>query len=119
MSDSPQPPDNACTASAAAGAGSSAGQQQQQYLHMLLESPDQGYSGVGFSEQFGKMYPADAVIGYVDAASGKPVVSAAEYHYIVIMAPLNVSPPLLPSCSAPAGALNHPHMPGALVVLQQ
>lgn len=73
LSDSPTPPDNVCTASAAAApGGSSAG---GQYLHMLLESPAQGYSGVGFPSVLGKMYPTDAVIGYVDSATGEPVVS--------------------------------------------
>lgn len=73
LSDSPTPPDNVCTASAAAApGGSSAG---GQYLHMLLESPAQGYSGVGFPSVLGKMYPADAVIGYVDSATGEPMVS--------------------------------------------
>lgn len=81
LSDSPTPPDNVCTASsvdAAAGgssAGPAAGSQQQQYLHMLLDSPQQGYSGVSFPQTYGKMYPADAVIGYADAANGRPVVS--------------------------------------------
>jgi hypothetical protein len=56
-------------------------QQQQQrgagFLHMLLHSPLQGYSGVSFAAQQGRMSPADAVIGYAyGAAGGRPVVSA-------------------------------------------
>lgn len=77
LNSSPTPPDNVCTASAAAGGAGSSGGAQQQYLHMLLESPAQGYSGVGFMQTLGQMYPADAVIGYVDGATGQPVVSVS------------------------------------------
>jgi hypothetical protein len=76
LSDSPTPPENACTASAAGSSAQQQQQQQQQYLHLLLESPAQGYSGVGFPQQADKMIPADSVIGYVDPATGQPVVSA-------------------------------------------
>jgi hypothetical protein len=73
LSDSATPPDNACTA-AAAGAASTPGAGGQQWLHLLLESPLRGYSGLGFPQTPGRMFPADAVIGYSDAASGKPTV---------------------------------------------
>jgi hypothetical protein len=82
LSDSPQPPENVCTQSAAAPpAVAAAG--GQQYLHMLLDAPVQGYVGVGFPRTEGQMSPADAVIGWVDAANGQPVVSPLLFVFLV------------------------------------
>eukprot|EP00775_Hariotina_reticulata_P007285 gene7285-7498_t len=47
-----------------------------QPVHFLLDSPAPGYAGLAFPVTAGRMSPADAVIGYVDPATGKPTVSA-------------------------------------------
>ncbi|KAF8055284.1 cytochrome b561 and DOMON domain-containing protein [Scenedesmus sp. PABB004] len=68
------PPANPCTASAPAA--SAAGAAPGELLHLLLESPSSGYAGLSFPATPGRMVPADAVIGWLDPASGAPKVSA-------------------------------------------
>eukprot|EP00879_Flechtneria_rotunda_P005969 GHRR01006276.1.p1 GENE.GHRR01006276.1~~GHRR01006276.1.p1 ORF type:complete len:490 (+),score=119.55 GHRR01006276.1:235-1704(+) len=49
-----------------------------QPIHLLLEVPETGYVGLSFPRTKGEMVPADAIIGWVDQATGQPQVSA--YH---------------------------------------
>lgn len=71
-------PDNACTKAAGAASNTASSDPGNQPVHFLLESPLAGYAGLSFPAKKGAMSPADAVIGSVDAATGKPTVSA--YH---------------------------------------
>lgn len=74
------PPSNPCTAATPAANKLAASDLPAGALpvHFLLESPVGGYAGLGFPKTKGVMVPADAVIGYVEPATGRPVVSATE-----------------------------------------
>ncbi|GBF98451.1 hypothetical protein Rsub_11096 [Raphidocelis subcapitata] len=69
------PPDNACTRGAAGGAA--AAKAGQQLMHFAYEGMEPGYAALGFTARPGKMYPSDAVIGWV-APDGTAKVSG--YH---------------------------------------
>jgi hypothetical protein len=71
------PPVNPCTATAVSSNKLAAADIPPgvQPVHFLLDAPAAGYAGLAFPVTAGRMSPADAVIGYVDPATGKPMVS--------------------------------------------
>lgn len=77
-------PDNACTRAAAAVVGTSrAGNTTQSSLqatdmaHFALEGATSGYLALAIGQEKGRMYPADAVMGFMDTAGAADVRS---YH---------------------------------------
>lgn len=75
----PKPPANPCTSSSMpTSSGSSATGANADLAHFAIQGNPPGYLAMSFAQNEGSMFPADAVLGYLDSSTTSPNVKS--YH---------------------------------------
>lgn len=72
-----RPPANACTQSSgsvSSGSPVPSSSSQSELIHFAVEGTTPGYAAMSFPEQLGKMWPANAIIGFANPSTGAPDV---------------------------------------------